>query len=286
MPAFGLSLMPEPAFAAAALPLFDEGLIDVLEWSFDMGWGPTPTPDWVDGLLDDYAASGDLVGHGVSYSVLAGRPTEHDDWWLRHLEQEVHRRRYRHVSEHLGFVGAGMFSFAAPMPMPRCERVIAVGHSRLADLAASAGVPIGLENLATSLGPSDAIDQGCFLEDLLEPFDGFIVLDLHNLWCQSLNTGIAIDTLLDSYSLDWVREIHLSGGSWDARGSQPIRRDTHDDLVPDVLLDLTRRVVPRCNTLETVIYERLGTTLTDPSTHQPFRDDVHRVASLVEELTA
>ena len=82
MPALGLSLMPEPAFAAAALPLFDEGLIDVLEWSFDMGWGPTGVPDWVAALLDDYAATGDLVGHGVSYSVLAGQPTDHDGWWL------------------------------------------------------------------------------------------------------------------------------------------------------------------------------------------------------------
>lgn len=288
MPDFGLSLMPEPAFAAAALPLFDEGLVDVLEWSFDMGWGRTPTPDWVDGLLDDYALSGDLIGHGVSYSVLAGQPTEHDRWWLTRLEDEVERRNYRHISEHLGFLGAGNFSFAAPMPMPRCARTVAIGRSRLAALAERCGLPIGLENLATSLGPTDALEQGHFLEELLEPFDGFVVLDLHNLWCQSMNTGLALLTLLDTYPLHRVREIHLSGGSWDERPGRatPVRRDTHDDLVPDELIELFRAVAPRCAALETVVYERLGPTLEDPSTHEPFRDDVRRVASLVTEVAS
>ena len=192
------------------------------------------------------------------------------------------------MSEHLGFVGAGNFSFAAPMPMPKSDRVVAVGRSRLADLAASAGVPIGLENLATSLGPSDALDQGAFLDELLSPFDGFIVLDLHNLWCQSLNTDIDIDALIASYPLERVREIHLSGGSWDPRPGRgaPIRRDTHDDLVPDELIGLSRRVAPRCAALETIVYERLGTTLADPASHDPFRDDVRRIAALVQELSA
>ncbi len=48
--------MPQAAFAAAAFPLFDAGLVDTVEWSFDMGWVPSGVPDWVDGLLDDYAA--------------------------------------------------------------------------------------------------------------------------------------------------------------------------------------------------------------------------------------
>lgn len=46
---------------------------------------------------------------------------------------------------------------------------------------------IGLENLALAFTASDVRDQGQFLDDLLAPFDGFLVLDLHNLYCQLVN---------------------------------------------------------------------------------------------------
>lgn len=282
-PTLGLSLMPEPAFAAASLPLFGEGLIETLEWSFDMGWGPTGLPTWVDGLLDDYAAAGELLGHGVSYSLLAGAATPHDRWWLQQLEREVDRRSYRHVSEHMGFVGAGSFTFAAPLPMPRCEAALAIGRSRLAAFAASSGLPVGLENLATSFGPADATEQGRFLDDLLDPVDGFVVLDLHNLWCQAHNLELDLDALLSGYPLDRVRELHVSGGSWDIRAEQrrTIRRDTHDGLVPTAVTNLLRRVLPLCPILEVVVYERLGTTLSDPASHEAFRDDVRRIHEIV-----
>ncbi len=282
-PTLGLSLMPQPSFAEAALPLFDDGLIETLEWSFDMGWGPSGVPDWVDGLLDDYAAAGELLGHGISYSLLAGAETPHDRWWLQQLETEVDRRSYRQVSEHLGFVGAGSFSFAAPLPMPRCEAVLAVGRSRLAAMATSAGVPVGLENLATSFGPADATEQGRFLDELLSPVDGFVVLDLHNLWCQAHNLELDLDALLAGHPLERVREIHVSGGSWDTRADRrrTIRRDTHDGLVPTAVASLLRRASSLCPNLEVVVYERLGTTLTDPATHEAFRDDVRRIHEIV-----
>ena len=39
-PLVGVSLMLEDDFARAAYPLFDMGEIEILEWSFDVGWPP------------------------------------------------------------------------------------------------------------------------------------------------------------------------------------------------------------------------------------------------------
>jgi uncharacterized protein len=38
-PRVGLNLLPEDAYRAAAAPLFEDGLVDVLEWDVDERWG-------------------------------------------------------------------------------------------------------------------------------------------------------------------------------------------------------------------------------------------------------
>ena len=68
-PWVGLSLMIEQEFEIASEPLFAAGDVDVVEWSFDMGWGRPLTP-WLSGILKSYSESNRLLGHGVSYSAL------------------------------------------------------------------------------------------------------------------------------------------------------------------------------------------------------------------------
>ena len=75
------------------------------------------------------------------------------------------------------------------LPLPFTPAAVRIGHERLRQLGEAAGVPIGLETLASALSPADAIDQGPFLEALLTPSDGFIVFDVHNLWTQSYTSG-------------------------------------------------------------------------------------------------
>jgi uncharacterized protein len=283
MVAFALSVMPEVAFAQAALPLFEADLIDVIEWSFDMGWSAGGTPDWVNALLGDYSEAGMLVGHGVSYSLLGATETAHRQQWLTLLANEVANRKYKWISEHVGFLGADRFSFTAPLPMPVYDQTIALGVRRVADITAAAGIPVGLENLATTLSIRDALDQGRFLREVVTPHNGFVVLDLHNLWAQAINCEMDAQELFETYPVERVREIHVSGGSWSESKSTSrlIRRDTHDDLVPDEVLELLTWAMPQCPALELVVYERLGHTLADPDSHEPYRNDVRRVKDLI-----
>jgi uncharacterized protein len=63
--------MPDSDFLGAAQPLFEAGRVEVLEWSFDMGWGRSDFPAWADELLQFYSDRQALVGHGVSFSLLS-----------------------------------------------------------------------------------------------------------------------------------------------------------------------------------------------------------------------
>jgi len=282
-PLVGLSLMLEPDYLDAALPLFQAGEVECLEWSFDIGWGPESLPAWADQLLDQYSREGRLFGHGITYSPLSGQWHQRQQEWLDRLADECRRRTYQHISEHFGFMTAGDFHRSAPLPVPMTAESIRIGLDRLRRLSDVARVPVGLENLAFAFGPRDVRDQGPFLDQMLRPLDGFLLLDLHNIYCQMCNFGQPVDGLLSRYPLDLVRELHVSGGSWSESSlgdAAPIRRDTHDGPVPAEVFDLVRWTLGHCPHVKAVILERLGGTFRERD-NEGFREDFHRLADVV-----
>jgi uncharacterized protein (UPF0276 family) len=284
-PRVGLSLMTEPAFLKAVYPLFAGGDVDVVEWSFDMGWDQQPLPAWADSLLSEFAETGWLLGHGVSFSVLAAADTPRQQAWLDRLRRDCATHAYRHVSEHFGFMSGGNFHRAAPLPVPLTPAALALGRQRLQRLRDVVECPVGLENLAFAFGRDDVRAQGAFLEQLLAPVDGFLLLDLHNLYCQCCNFGVPADELLASLPLQRVRELHVSGGSWQrvpSASEQPVRRDTHDERVPDNVFALVPTALDRCPAVAAVILECVGTApyLADHG-GDGFRQDFHRLATVV-----
>ena len=280
----GLSLMQEEAFFHATRPLFEENLVEVVEWSFDMGWGQQ-SPEWLSKLLLEYSKRNHLLGHGVSYSPLDASCTPRQEVWLHHLREELCKYRYRHLSEHFAFMGGGNFHIGAPLPVPLTDEAVAIGQNRLVELKAASGLDIGLENLGFAFSPEDVANQGEFLRRMLEPVDGFLLLDLHNLYCQLCNFDVTPEELLESYPLERVKEIHVSGGSWsEGQSGAVIRRDTHDESVPDEVFRLVSLAIPRCPNLEFVIFERLGNTI-QPDDYDQLREDFHRLRACVRHAT-
>jgi uncharacterized protein len=281
-PRVGLSLMPDSDFLGAAQPLFEAGRVEVLEWSFDMGWGRSDFPAWADELLQFYSDRQALVGHGVSFSLLSAAWSDRQRDWLELLQEELEAYCYQHISEHFGWMEAGNFHRSAPLPLPWSEAALAIGRDRLQRLAAF-GVPVGLENLAFAFGLQDVEEQGQFLEELLQPVNGFLVLDLHNLYCQIHNFGQSAEQILAHYPLHRVRELHVSGGSWSqGQSGAQVRRDTHDEAVPEAVFELLAKALKYCPEVEFVIFERMGGTLTSAEAVEGFRNDFGRVQEIVK----
>jgi uncharacterized protein (UPF0276 family) len=284
----GLSLMLEDEYREAVQPLFDAGKVDVLEWSFDMAWGRM-IPEWAERLLRKFSADNRLLGHGVSFSALSGHWSDRQAAWLQMLRQDLQRTPMRHVSEHFGFMEAGDFHQSAPLPVPRTEATLAVGRDRLQRLAETSQLPVGLENLAFAFSLDDVRQQGQFLNELLEPVDGFLVLDLHNIFCQSCNFEVSAEELIKLFPLNRVRELHVSGGSWSditaAGQTRTLRRDTHDGPVPAEIFPLLEFTLQRCLHVESVIVEHLGTALNSVDEASQLRSDYEQVRQIVSRHT-
>ncbi|MEQ1503126.1 MAG: DUF692 family multinuclear iron-containing protein [Myxococcota bacterium] len=269
--------MTHPGFRTAVEPLLAAGAIDAVEWTVDLGFGRTPPPSAL-AVCDAFGAAGRLYGHGVGYSPLSAGRDDVAAAWLGRLAAD--RNRYRRLSEHFGWCTGGTLRGGAPLPVPRTPATLAVGQDRLRRLQDVAGVEIGLENLALALSRADALDQGPFVAALLAPVDGYVHLDLHNLWCQIRNFDLDPDALLATWPLDRVRVVHVSGGSW----VDGVRRDTHDDRVPAEVWDLVRAVLPRLPGVEAVFLERIGASFGAPGAPAAFAADFAVLRGIVDAL--
>ncbi|WP_276964884.1 DUF692 family multinuclear iron-containing protein [Chryseobacterium sp.] len=279
----GVSMMAEADFVSAVLPLLQNNSIDVMEWSFDTLYHANE-PDWLRDLLNFYAENNRLIGHGVYYSLFDARWTERQEEWLKKLKEEVNLRKYNHITEHFGFMNTENFHQGVPLPVSLHPKTLQIGKDRLYRLQEAVNIPVGIENLAFSFSIDDVKEQGVFLDKLTEDTNGFLILDLHNIYCQSCNFELEMKEIIDLYPLDKVKEIHLSGGSWQdsVYGKKQVRRDTHDDVIPRDILSVLPSVLTQCENLEYVIIERLGHTLKTDEERDHFLDDFSKVKTIIE----
>lgn len=268
----------------ASLPLFAESRVAAIEWSFDALYKVRNIPDWFTDLLHAFSAEKRLIGHGIFFSLFSGDWSGEQNRWLSHLRKVSGHFPFDHITEHFGFMTGSDFHKGAPISVPYSASTLAIGRDRLMRISDACQCPVGLENLAFSYTLEEVKRHGEFLQQLVEPVNGFIILDLHNLYCQLHNFSLDTSDLLSIYPLELVREIHISGGSWDQiEGSPPVtvRRDTHDDAVPERVFTLLEEVLPRCPNLKYVVLEQLGTALKTSQSQEQFRADFDRMDGIV-----
>ncbi|MCB0644088.1 MAG: DUF692 family protein, partial [Phaeodactylibacter sp.] len=268
-----------------ALPLFEAEQVQAIEWSFDTLFKIPEIPDWFLELLDVFGEADRLVGHGVFFSLFSGQWSPEQADWLAKLEALSQRFRFNHITEHFGFMTGADFHKGAPIPIPYTPTTLNIGRDRLQRIQQACQCPVGLENLAFAYCLDEVKQHGEFLAALVEPINGFIILDLHNAYCQAHNFELGLEEILAQYPLHLVREIHILGGSWQDSSILPerqIRRDTHDDAVPEAVFELLELALPRCPNLRFVVLEQIGTALYDPRQQAQFRADFLRMKTLVE----
>jgi uncharacterized protein len=268
----------------ASLPLFEAEKAHAIEWSFDTLFNVQDIPDWFLELLKTYSDADRLVGHGVFFSLFSGKWQKEQTDWINNLKKLSTTFTFDHISEHFGFMTGEDFHKGAPISIPKTTTTVAIGVDRLKRIQNACNCPVGLENLAFAYSLEEVKIHGDFLNTLVESVNGFIILDLHNLYCQIHNFNIDYQDIILVYPLNRVREIHISGGSWEDRASNmndKIRRDTHDDGVPEAVFNLLEKTIEKCPNLKFVVLEQLGMGLETKDSRTQFQQDFIRMEQIV-----
>lgn len=191
-----------------------------------------------------------VLTHGLSLS-LAG----YDDWdpqYLRELAALLGDLEAPFHSEHLCFTTVGGTSTHELLPMPFTHASARHAAGRIRRLQDALGVPVIVENITyyAELGEPE-MDDGAFLLEVLELADCGLLLDVNNVYVNSLNWGFDPVAWLQRMPLERVRQLHVAGHE----RFEAAVVDTHGAAVADPVAELMQWVLRRTGPLP-VLLER------------------------------
>ena len=209
--------------------------------------------------LKTLAAHCPIVLHGISLGMASTTPVDRKR--LEKMARLVDLVKPEFWSEHLAFVRAGGIEIGHLTAPPRTASTVDATAANL-DLARRVvGSRPLVENIATLIDPP-ASDRGepQWLYETLTASNTGLLLDLHNLYANSINFGLDPHRFLQQLPMDRIHAVHISGGKWVHDAAREHRRILDDHLhdPPDPVYDLLSSLATMCPNPLTVILERDG----------------------------
>ena len=197
--------------------------------------------------------------HGVSLGLASSVAVE-----TRRLEQMarlVEEIQPEFWSEHLAFVRAGGIEIGHLAAPPRTAATIDGAARNLTTAKRMVGAFPLVENIATLIEPpGSALSEVEWTCDVLAAAHCRLLLDLHNLYANSVNFGFDPYDFIARIPREKICIIHLAGGRWIKAETSDERRllDDHLHDVPEAVYDLLEYVGAKRPLPLTVILERDG----------------------------
>jgi uncharacterized protein len=204
----------------------------------------------------------DLVGriplnaHGVGLSI--GTDVPLDLAYLDQVAAIVERLEAPTYSEHLAFTRVPGRDLANLLPLPKTEAVAESIIAKVRTIQTRVPVPFLLENISYAfVWPDSDLSDAEFLNLICGETGAGILLDVENLYLNSVNHGFDPHAFIDELSPGLIREVHMAGGiAVQEDGlSQPFLADSHSHPMPPETLDLLEYALAR-HAPATIVLER------------------------------
>jgi uncharacterized protein (UPF0276 family) len=204
----------------------------------------------------------DLVGriplnaHGVGLSI--GTDVPLDLSYLDRVATIVERLRAPTYSEHLAFTRVPGRDLANLLPLPKTGEVVESIVAKVRTVQSRVPVPFLLENISYAFEwPDSTLSDAEFLNLICGETGAGLLLDIENLYLNSVNHRFDPYGFIDALAPGLVREVHMAGGVTvqDANRSQPFLADSHSHPIPEETLALLGYVLER-HAPATVVLER------------------------------
>lgn len=158
-------------------------------------------------------------------------------------------------SEHLCWTSHGGANTMELLPIPFTREAVKHTVDRAKRLQAELPVPFLFENVSyyAELGAAEMSEKD-FLAEVLEGADCGWLLDINNVYVNSVNHGFEPKAWLEGLPLHRVRQMHIAGHWWDE--AEQLIIDTHGADVVDPVIELFGWVLPRLGRPVPVLLER------------------------------
>lgn len=190
-----------------------ESEIDFLEVTADHFFDPTPKTVELLRLLSERFP---IIPHGLALSL--GSAEGLDRSYLSKLSKLVHQLDPPWWSEHIAFTRAGGIDIGHLTPLPKTKETLRVLQQNIQVAVDAIGKPLILENITQTIRfPHDTLDEASFLGELVDENDCGLLLDVTNLYINSINHRFDPLAVLHRLPPDRIVQLHFVGYYDDGR---------------------------------------------------------------------
>jgi uncharacterized protein len=193
-----------------------------------------------------------LIPHSLDLSL--GSAEGIDDRYVDKLAELIDRVRPPWFSDHICFTRSGGINIGHLAPLPFTQEALETLVRNINRMKKRIDVPLVLENITYNVRmPSAEMSEGEFIRRVLEETNSGMLLDVTNLYINSINLGFDWRKFLDDLPLERVVQLHFVG----SRSVSGRLIDAHSDPTEDEIWNVFREACVRCD-IKGAILERDG----------------------------
>ncbi|MCP5291838.1 MAG: DUF692 domain-containing protein [Burkholderiales bacterium] len=188
-----------------------------------------------------------FICHGLSLSI--GAPSPLDEAFLHRLKRFLNTHQIRCYSEHLSYCSDDGHLYDL-LPIPFTEEAVHYVASRIKCVQDFLEQRIAMENVSYYAAPGKEMEEIDFLNAVLEQADCDLLLDVNNIYVNSINHGYDAETFLRQIPGERIRYIHIAGHYNEA---EDLIVDTHGADVIDPVWSLLEKAYQQFGVIPTLL---------------------------------
>ncbi len=188
-----------------------------------------------------------FIMHGLSLDI--GGPDPLDDELLDGVAELMQRFQVPIYSEHLTYCAADGHLYDL-LPIPFTDEAVHYVSERIGRVQDRLGMPLVLENASYYAQAHKDLDEAAFISAVVAESGCELLLDVNNVYVNSINHGYDPLTFIDALPLDSVSYLHIAGHYDEA---DDLKVDTHGTDVIDPVWALLNDTYARLGAVPTLL---------------------------------
>jgi uncharacterized protein (UPF0276 family) len=232
------------------LGLRSEFLFDISPEGFMPSWWEVTPENWIDmpylfrEKFEEVLSYRPAVAHGLSLSI--GSFEQSDPRFLKKLKSFLDRYNIKYYSEHISFSHFENRQSYELLPLPLTKKMLQVMVDNIKRASDVLGRRLAFENATYyHVFEESELSEVDFINELLEQSDSKLLLDVNNVYVNSINHRFDAKEFIDKINHSRVAYIHMAGHFNDEQRGMLI--DTHGTAITQPNWDLLRYTLQQCH---------------------------------------
>lgn len=188
-----------------------------------------------------------MICHGLSLSI--GSPAPLDEHFLIRLKKFLDKHNIACYSEHLSYCSDDGHLYDL-MPIPFTEEAVTHTAKRIQRVQEILERRIVMENVSYYAAPGQEMSEIDFLNGVLEQADCDLLLDVNNVYVNSINHKYDAESYIKSVPSERIAYIHIAGHYDEA---DDLKVDTHGADIIDPVWDLLQTTYQHHGVMPTLL---------------------------------